>query len=501
MEKYIRGTWKLNAQINYWPRYEDDSDGKTYYADLIYPNVGIVDNHLETRIDISLDYDAIRLMDLIIKYSYEVVYEYSIDGVYWSAEKYRTIDFGPNGALVDSTSYEWFINNATLISPPDYTKYMSVAGQWRFLNSMTVSDKDSFTEIIRKVPQADSEPMTAIYTEDGSLKMSPGISGYLNPGDIIDFGTSSQYISKDFYDWLIKNAAPIRRVGPSVVGKYKIASSLRIVPSSTLIADVRFASNGKLFDGMNVYPFGDVSYMHIFNSSIESDYNNNPELLFDHNKFNSKLQFVDFGPTEQFVSQDFYDWFIGMSDKIEDTDYIIDGVWKLSDVPFLPDTMSQTSYFYCIMSSFCSNGAIYDCIRIEKYVDHITWDSSTLNDIFMYYGDEMVYQQSVGWSNEEFKRVDFGTNNMTLSEADYESFMKVAEKDTVYTITESTLTDIADAIRAKTGLTSRIPTSAFAQLISEFTNVAIHEGVLAIVEGSANGSTNVSVKNGNLIIK
>ena len=131
----------------------------------------------------------------------------------------------------------------------------------------------------------------------------------------------------------------------------------------------------------------------------------------------------------------------------------IKGTWILNDIQLAIESDSALAQTV----NFTSNGIEFDVmLLLGDYTSALTY--SNQSDSYS------VYTASNGWVNQNYRTVDFGETEQTVSDEWYSAFAKNALQTVsdLYSIELATLTEIADAVRAKTGKTDKIPVVSLA---------------------------------------
>lgn len=185
-------------------------------------------------------------------------------------------------------------------------------------------------------------------------------------------------------------------------------------------------------------------------------------------------------PTDQEVSDEFYDWFK------DNTECMLSGTWQLNDV-ILPPAVNLY-----VSAPFISNGVIYQrgaVITLGSYSGAvIIYSTEERYDVYephtvVVYADgeaktmfEENYDITIqeGWLDDSYKTVTFAKAG--FSGEWYNWFTTNANQvveDIDYLIKLSTLSSIADSIRIKTGKTNNITP---AQMPDEIMSIVGSEG-------------------------
>ena len=131
---------------------------------------------------------------------------------------------------------------------------------------------------------------------------------------------------------------------------------------------------------------------------------------------NEAQRIVDFGETEQTVSDEFYYWLRTTADRVTEKTKVVSGVWQFNET--IEDATFSSFYI-----SFWSNGS-----RWKRFAR--TFLSSSLTPIgFQYIStntvqDAYLYDDfndlTKGWQSDAFRTVDFGAAEQLVYEHEYE---------------------------------------------------------------------------------
>ena len=272
----------------------------------------------------------------------------------WMIEEYKIVDFGLTEQVVSKEFYEWFTANATPYNEPTYV----LSGKWQFNDTLTqtgwASDVTKHEYINFTVSyhnndgslyEAEKSFMTfgirsfggrtcsyfamhndagsnghvyAQYHYDGSNCeiISSGVTANTwwqnisNP--VVDFGTNSQTVSQEFYEWFTANATPYEEPTYVLSGKWQFNEDLLDnVNTDNIIQPIMFTTNNVQYTEMHI-PFQD----HYSYAVVVQNINGSWEPLgcktedqWSFTWFNNEYRTVNFGAVPQEVSKEFYDWF------------------------------------------------------------------------------------------------------------------------------------------------------------------------------------------------
>lgn len=263
---------------------------------------------------------------------------------------------------------------------------------------------------------------------------------------------------------------------------------------------VSFTSNGGVFD--RIIPVAGYQSVMTY-SNIEYSYS-----VYSHSAgwTNEAFKVIDFDATEQEVTDEFYAWLTsnatqsgGSTETPEEGGGTVDppegggetqtakikGVWVFNSV------ISGTANNIFTLEQdviFTSNGGFFDRMIFGNN-PVLTYEASTFNFSVQPYTDK--------WTDEKYKTVDFGDEELEVSAEFYALFIANAapeendsggdtepepELPTVEycLIKKSTLKGIADAVRSKTGKTAQILGSDIANEIKGIEKVEEWDGTVVI---------------------
>ena len=137
---------------------------------------------------------------------------------------------------------------------------------------------------------------------------------YFAVGDILDFGSTEQEVSGEFYAMFDKFFDPVAEYKISGVWKFNDSfSSSNLCLSGTPDEEVNFTSNGKSFVKFTradqiIYHYADGTFENVFFRTFMDE----------------AYRTIDFGTTEQTVTEDFYNWFTGVASTVNVLTFYVD---------------------------------------------------------------------------------------------------------------------------------------------------------------------------------
>lgn len=231
----------------------------------------------------------------------------------WTDESYKTINFGDTEQEVNSDFYEWFIQNATKQEEPAVPK---VSGVWKWNDTLPFSDdytgssglgdtvnftsnSNSYTSIFIHDSQYDPKGQRVLVYDTLTIAYS-ATSGWTNEAyKTIDFGSEEQEVSEDFYTYLTANATQQEEpTTQKVSGTWTWNDAPNV--STSINQAVNFTSNSSNFNEINTAA-SRLNYTYTDGGSTETVYRNNTWS-------NDAYKTVNFGSTEQEVSEEFYNY-------------------------------------------------------------------------------------------------------------------------------------------------------------------------------------------------
>lgn len=163
-------------------------------------------------VNYATDGTSYRYMDIYdggIIYYNVVAEAFTVYNGSWVDDELRTIDFGKNTQFVSKSFYEWLTANATQ-APVVY----ELSGKWVFNETLNKGTNPNATVSVNYTIDGNSYRYMDVY--DGMIIYSnSGTDAFMSYNEgwmddaykIVDFGTSSQTVSKAFYEWFTANAS------------------------------------------------------------------------------------------------------------------------------------------------------------------------------------------------------------------------------------------------------------------------------------------------------
>lgn len=201
-----------------------------------------------------------------------------------------------------------------------------------------------------------------------------------------------------------------------------------------------YRTNGDIFDCESFFYGGKLSDLGNYLSFMVIG-NDTPYLFYSEvNGLNTNFyNYIDFGATEQIVSDEFYEWFTAnATQQVEPPSaYKLSGTWLISDSPAEIATFSENV-------NFISNR------------ENFTYMSN--DAVALRYNNNRAYNYTVyEWTNDNYKIVDFGTTPQEVSSDLYEWFTANAIQQ-VEEVATATITYNSNVIATITdGQTATIP--------------------------------------------
>lgn len=269
---------------------------------------------------------------------------------------------------------------------------------------------------------------------------------------VIDFDTP-QAVTKEFYDWFTANATEQALTEISGVWRFKSdISSQYEYPwwenSDVSYEPVSFTTvvNNKTYVGMRYGKGSDEKALLEYGSYIEPGEVIEYRAVYDHpdRDWIHELTdiIIDFGSNPQLISSGLYGW---LKDRATRDIRRLSGTWVLKDK--LSAYYGETIIIGPGDYSFTNQGKQYAKLSISGSLD----DSGRP---IIKYDDSVVYEYDK-WHIDTYKIISI-IDYLLLTENDYEWFMNnLADREHLL-IEKTTLMEIADVIRAKTGKTDSI---------------------------------------------
>ncbi len=192
----LSGVWTLNNSLTF-----TNLSTTTYYCDYVSNN--FIGNAIE------LTYSAINKT-----YSLSYLNEtentsklvYTVSGI-WDSDEYRTIDFGLTPQIVSESLYNWLLVNSRLVEDTDTPQQYTVSGTYTFVDNPT-NDGPGYEDVTYTFLGDTYYDFYCSGTDFGGGNDSFYCYDTDEVCDVtLDFGSTPQTVSKEFYDWLISNAS------------------------------------------------------------------------------------------------------------------------------------------------------------------------------------------------------------------------------------------------------------------------------------------------------
>ena len=247
-------------------------------------------------------------------------------GYRWLTDEYRTITF--NGTqTVSREFYEWFTANA--VKQQEYT----LSGTWVFkenpiipsyveqpkptysvdlqiINFKLPSHEDDYEYIKFRYENSNGDYLleyvtTRVYRIAYNFTSSTAMSLAMRQ---IDFGTTPQTVSAEFYDWFTANA--VEKETYTLSGKYVFNPTLTFLPSGIGLDTLLYGQveGGTLEFSLWNGATGSYNLMYL-TSAASAPFPSDRFIAYTNGTWTSEnLRYVDFGNTPQEVSETFYNF-------------------------------------------------------------------------------------------------------------------------------------------------------------------------------------------------
>lgn len=228
-----------------------------------------------------------------------------LKGFYWQSINMdtNTVELGENRAKTVSGKWKF---NETLVCKPEVLQSIifTHSGETYYAISVYYTDED------------DADVMYWALNPEWDGDRNPYYNRWIDEAyRTIDFGSTPQEVSEEFYNWFIANAEEVKPKTVNGVWQFKAMPS---VFHDDFMEAVNFTSYGSVFSSMGVEGQVDVYYddTHVYN---EAD-----EIWQD-----ERYRVVDFGDEPQEVSEEFYTWFTSHAKCIP---FDIADYWAVGDI-------------------------------------------------------------------------------------------------------------------------------------------------------------------------
>jgi hypothetical protein len=234
-----------------------------------------------------------------------------IDSIEWENSDYREVRFGATPQKVSDEFYDWFVLNAIRI-------VRKVTGVWTFdleiempseLQADVKFSSNDQTFVSIGMRKDHNDELALVYlTDNGEFRYAYSTSSWTNTGyQTIDFGSAEQEVTEEFYTWLDDNAEETVR---TISGKWVFNNLLSLMKFEEIV-DFK-SSNYTL---VKMYSNGGKMY-YVLDGGTEEVYAYGGSNVWQ----DTKLKTIDFGETEQVVSEKFYWWFKTYATPVTDVD-------------------------------------------------------------------------------------------------------------------------------------------------------------------------------------
>ena len=451
----LNGIWTWNDEIEFTPAtkpqtiYDEDiiftsSNGEQFKGIRLYSPEGIM-TALEYYMYDAPYGDAVGVMEY-----------YRDEQKQWWYEEYRVMDFGTEYQPVSAEFYEWFTANAH--QGEEDNRYV-LSGEYRINRIPTTPMKDTTISqnLVGYVAGAKFTNMNVQYSSlltdyciDFTSATSEPLEGFLEwesffeGAQSISFPTE-QTVSKEFYNWFVANTTKVSST--TLKGQWKFNDVVNIANRYPYDTYIEFTAGDDSFTHLMMEDWGiyDNGYPYIFafyggkGDFIAAKWENSSKFSW----LRPECQIVNFGDSEQYVSTEFYNWFIVNAKPYENTTtpepptgttepesplVPISGVWTINSSPARLTDMEEINQTV----NFTSNNTKYTIFNIKNVLAEGIMEIVTL-----YYktssASTNVYAQGyMNWSNSTYKTVDFGTTEQMVTQEFYDWMVANATKAPSY---------------------------------------------------------------------
>lgn len=408
----------------------------------------------------------------------------------WIKPAFGIIDFGDDIQLVTKEFYDWFTANATeqtlveirgvwslnddiiKTESEDWDSF-DLTGTWRWKFSLSESIAP-FTAELADV-KVNWDISNVVYSLNKLVVTSNNFSMYYwlpnetlaysngwefqapSEPEIIfgkDYSVKLDGIAYDeFCEWLAASAERIDTIADEVDTEIYEPVSFKTYVDNKSYAGIRMLyKNTELSTTMDLY------YATYYERNELVAYTQVYRVNTWINESTNRT--IDFGDTSQLVSSEFYEW---LTANAMEASYEISGLWtfnkELSEYPSTPITISGERWF----------------INVAER-SKLSLDPHGLNGKFTIKYDDLLVFYDGEWV-DDYYRVLRIVGSIRVPAAFYRWFMDNAEREQLL-IDKSTLIDIGDAIRAKTGKTEAIKVSDLANEIAKITTAS--NGIVSV---------------------
>lgn len=274
---------------------------------------------------------------------------------------------------------------------------------------------------------------------------------------IIDFGDTTQLVTKDFYDWFTANATKQALV--EISGVWNLSGKIYNENDLSFTLDIfepitfNLHQVNKSYLGMHICngynnSIGLTMDLHYctYSEPVETINNDlicrqDPVGTHWTNQLTNRI--IDFGDTPKLVSPEFYKWFTAHAGKFV---HKISGTWALKE-ELLSSPDKPFEYSSDWDSIFTSNGYEYKRLYVGDSGEGLKIE----------YDDTTVYSNGA-WVDDYYRVIGIH-GNIPVGDFIYHWFVNNIATEDFLLIEKATLIEMANMIRSKTGKTDKIMVS------------------------------------------
>lgn len=361
---------------------------------------------------------------------------------------YKTVNFGAYAIPKRYSFWTWLCHNAT--------RHESLSGIWRINDTLkgTGISGIEVSAYLGHIYDVETLDITIVhfYADQNTATISDVVETFHDRR--INFGAEEQGVTPEFYAWFVENATN----GTSISGNWRLNETL--LPPEAAVIEQNFEFYGYAFGhGMLYKP----AYLKI--ERVSSGDSVTPDITFTCYGYTATGEtFADtalynrilgFGPTDQTVSFEFYDWLVDNAEIYA----AVNGTWTLKDEFELPaEDFTESLYLYGkyrFGEEWVQDPGVKYPVAIVGTSNSVTLIAENVGSTYLYV--DGVYDLDCLVDN----KLNFGEDLQEVSSAFYNWFYANAvfvedAIEEIYQIKGSTLRAIAGSIRDRAGLVGEI---------------------------------------------